>query len=348
MTQLHPRLSFSATSYINDNFLASVLDTAVLAVQIDDVNDSPPNFSPPYYEASIVGGVRTEQYVTTINATDPDQSPNGAPFTFSLNNTMFQLRNPTGRSVELYTELHEFSREATPLYQVIVVATDGGSPSQSAEMMVFVSVLDDASNQEANDGSMRVVVYTLEGHFPGGIIGDVYYKDDDYQVDQNEYLIVAQEPGNHFSVGSATGHLSCVADIPIDVYSINITVRDRNSGKAVRSDITVEVRNVSATAVKHAVAMRFPLGNSAMFIDALYTKLLTTLSEIFRVSADHVYVFSVAQSSGSVASSPSGVDAWIAVQGSNGEFLNAYYVFTQLETNYANFVALGKMVLVHF
>ena len=350
LIELYPRLGFSVTNYINNNFVTCifVLDTAVLAVQIEDVNDSPPMFSPAYYEAGIVGGVRREQYVTTINATDPDQSPNGAPFTFSLNNTLFELKNPTGHSVELYTKLHEFSRESTPLYQVIVVANDGGSPSQSAEMMVFVSVLDDASNQEANDGSMRAVVYALDGHFPGGIIGDVYYKDDDYQVDQNEYLIVAQEPGNHFSVGSASGHLSCAADIPVDVYSINITVRDRSSGNAVRSEITVVVRNVSATAVKHAVAMRFPLRNSAIFIDALYTKLMTTLSEIFRVSSDHVYVFSVAQSSRSVGSFPSGVDVWIAVQDSNGEFLNAYYIFTQLETNYEKFVALGNMVNVHF
>ena len=322
--------------------MVSVSDTAFLSVEIEDVNDSPPMFSRAYYEASIVGGVRREQYITTINASDSDQSPNGAPFTFALKTNLFQLKNPTGRSVELYTKLHEFSREATPLYQVIVVATDGGSPSQSAEMMVFVSVLDDASNQEANDGSMRVVIYALDGHFPGGVIGDVYYKDDDYQVDQNEYVIVTQEPGNHFSVGSTTGHLSCVADVPVDVYFINITVRDRNTGKAVRSDITVVVRNVSASAVKHAVAMRFPLRNSAMFIDALYTKLITTLSETFRVSADHVYVFSVAQSSGIVASFPWGVDVWIAIQDRDGVFLNVHYLFTQLETNYAKFVALGK------
>ena len=320
-----------------------------MVVEIEDVNDNPPIFSPTYYEANIVGGVRREQYVTTINVTDPDQSPNGAPFVFSLNNTMdkFQLKNVAGNSVELYTRVYEFSREETPLYQVIVVATDNGSPMQSAEVVVYVSVLDDMSNQEAHDGSMMIVIYALDGHFPGGVVGEVYYKDDDYQVDRNEYLIVSQEPGNYFSVDSTTGRLRCLADIPVDVYSMNITVRERNSGKTVQSEITVLVRNVSATAVQQAVALRFPLRNSAIFIDNLYMKLMTALSEIFRVSTENVYVFSVAQSSEGVANSPYGVDVWVAVKNSNGDFMNANYVFSKLEENYMRLVSLGKFCF-HF
>ena len=319
-----------------------------MVVQIEDVNDTPPRFSPTYYEASINGGVRREQYVTTINATDPDQSPNGAPFTFSLNGTLdkFQLRNEAGNSVELYTTVYEFTREVTPLYQVIIIATDGGSPMQSAEAMVYVSVLDDMSNQEAHDGSMMIVIYALDGHFPGGVIGEAYYKDDDYQVDQNEYLMLSQGPGNYFSADSTTGRLSCVANIPVDVYSMNITVRERNSGKTVQSEITVLVRNVSATAVQHAVALRFPLQNSAIFVDSLYMKLMTTLSEIFQVSADRVYVFSVVQSSEGVAGSPYGVDVWVAVEDSNGVFMNANYVFATLETNYRKFVSMGKLLFL--
>ncbi len=217
---------------------------------------------------------------------------------------------------------------------------------QSAEVMVFVSVLDDAPNQQAYDGSMSIIIYAMDGRFPGGVIGDVYYRDDDYQIDQNEYLMVSQEPGNHFSVNSTTGRLSCVADIPVDVYSINITVRERRSRKTVQSEITVLVRNVSTAAVQHAVALRFPLRNSAIFIDTVYMKLITALSKIFRVSTDHVYVFSIAQSSGSVASSPYGVDVWVAIEDSSGDFMNANYVFTKLETNYMKFVALGKFLLV--
>ncbi|XP_028392611.1 protocadherin-like protein [Dendronephthya gigantea] len=324
--------------------IGGLKDTAVLAVQIEDVNDTPPMFSPAFYEASVIGGVRREQYITTINASDPDQSPNGVPFTFQLNSTNdeFQLKNPTGNSVELYTKLYEFIRETTPLYHVKVVATDAGNPAQSAEMMVFVSVLDDTANQEAFDGSLRIIIFALDGNFSGGVIGEVYYKDNDYQVDQNEYTVVSQEPGNHFSVNSSTGHLSCVtADIPIGVYSINVTVRDQNSAKSVNSEITVTVRNLSASAVQHAVALRFPMGNSAMFIDGVYMKLITTLANIFQVPADHVYVFSVAQSTESLVSTPTGVDVWVAINDRNDVFMNPNYVFTQIETNYEKIVALG-------
>jgi hypothetical protein len=154
----------------------------------------------------------------------------------------------------------------------------------------------------------------------------------------------SQEPGNYFSVDSTTGRLRGQADIPVDVYSMNITVRERNSGKTVQSQITVLVKNVSATAVQQAVALRFPLRNSAIFIDNLYMKLMTALSEIFRVSTENVYVFSVAQSSEGVANSPYGVDVWVAVKNSNGDFMNANYVFTKLEENYMRLVSLGKFL----
>ena len=225
---------------------------------------------------------------------------------------------------------------------MIVVATDGGSPAQSAQMTVFVGVIDDTSNQEAYDGVMRILIYALDGHFPGGVIGDVYYRDDDYQVDQNEYVITDQQPGDHFSVDSATGRLSCVPNVPVDMYSVNVSVRDRNSGKTVRSEITVALKNVSATAVQHAVALRFPIRNSAIFVDTLYMKLMTALSEMFMVPADHVFLFSIAQSSEGVAGSPYGVDVWVAVKDSNQDFINANYLFTQLEMNYNKFVELGK------
>lgn len=320
------------------------LDTAVLVVEIEDVNDNPPTFFPTYFEASIIGGIRREQYVTTVNATDPDQSPNGAPFTFTLNllKDKFQLKNPTSKTVDLYTTLHEFSREMRPLYQVSVTAADAGSPAQSSEFMIFVHVLDDTSNQEAHDGTMKIIIYALDGRFPGGVIGDVYYKDDDYQVDLNNYVIIAQEPGNYFSVDFNTGRLSCVADIPVDVYSINITVRERNSRMTVQSEVSVSVRSIRANAVQHAVALKFPLRNAAVFIDVLYMKLAAFLGELFRVSAEHVYVFDVAQSSGAVANSPYGVDVWIAIQHNNGDFLKAHDVFAELETNYVKIVGLGK------
>jgi hypothetical protein len=75
-------------------------------------------------------------------------------------------------------------------------------------------------------------------------------------------------------------------------------------------------------------------------------KLITALSKIFGVPADHVYVFSIAQSSGSVASSPYGVDVWVAIQDSSGGFMNANRVLTELETNYMKFVALGKFLFL--
>lgn len=260
----------------------------------------------------------------------------------------FQLKNSDGQNVELYTKSIEFKRETTPLYQVLVQASDSGSPMQSATAMIFVNVEDGSATEESFDGTMATVVYALNGRFEGGTIGTVYYRDDDYQVDQNKYELASQGPGSYFTVDSNTGHIRCAANIPEGAYSLSVTVKMKNPGtnvgKNVTSDISVRVKAMNTTAVQRAVALRFPFRKPSQFVDASYTKLVEALSAIFGVSSESVYVFSIARSSGGVAGSPYGVDVWIAIRKTGDEFMNPSYVFTELEMNYDKLAALGKVL----
>ena len=315
-----------------------------------DVNDTPPKFNSTYYEGSVREGLREDQHIVTIRATDADQAPNAGPFTFKLTNFLneFQLKNSDDQSVELYTNSTEFKRETTPLYEVLVEASDGGSPTQSAEATIFVNVEDGAATEEPFDGTMVTIVYALNGRFVGGTIGTVYYRDDDYQVDQNEYELVSQGPGSYFSVDLNTGHIRCAANIPEGAYSLSVTVSEKNRksgpnvGKNVTSDISVRVKAMTTTAVQRSVALRFPFREPAQFVDASYAKLVEALSAIFGVPSESVYVFSIGRSSGGVAGSPYGVDVWIAIRRTWDEFMNPSYVFTELDMNYDKLAALGK------
>lgn len=291
-----------------------------------------------------------------ISVTDPDLPPGGGPFTFTLKNfdNKFQLKNPGSQSVELFTNFIEFNRETTPLYEVLVEATDGGSPARSAEAMIFVDVIDGKVTQEPFDGSMTIIVYALDGRFQGGTVGHVYYRDDDYLVDTSEYALISQQPGSYFTVDSTTGRIRSSANIPDGTYSVSVTVREKsrssgeNIGKTVSSEISVLVRSVNSTALQHAVVLRFPLRRPGQFVNSLYMKLVEMLGEIFGVPSENVYAFSIRKSSEGVADSPYGIDVWIVIRGTENAYMNPNYVFAILEMDYDKLATIGKMSEVKF
>lgn len=265
--------------------------TSTVFIKVLDVNDNGPVFQPSYYMSTIKEKVNAEQYVTTIKAIDPDSATNGAPFTFTLMNSTLNDRFKIKTSTITQTSAQLFSyglfeRAKTPSFTLYIKATDSGNPPLSSFSYVFVDVLDQGNTHEPFNANMTIIVNALNGHFIGGIIGNPYYKDDDFTGDVNTYSIVSQSPGSYFTINTNNGNITAAKDLPLGNFKVAASITETNprpgaTAKTVTSNIDVIVRNVTRASVKASVTLRLSMLRLEYFVGDYYYKVSLVLLSIF-------------------------------------------------------------------
>ena len=116
---------------------------AEIMIFIEDVNDQPPVFVPSSLNLSIFENSEPGVVVGFIIAIDPDSSGNNSDVSYSVRmdftNGMFQLDEETGLITFAYGALN---REARASYDLLIRASDHGSPQQYSDAVLIISVLD--------------------------------------------------------------------------------------------------------------------------------------------------------------------------------------------------------------
>lgn len=142
-----------------------------LTVDVTDVNDNAPRFDRPLYHAEILENNYVGAIVAQLNATDPDDGPNGLIHYALLDNDsdgvsvsgLFSV-NPITGTVMANAVL---DRERTSRYRIQVRAIDAGVPEPrtgSATLVVSVSDVDD----ELPFFSMSTYTFTVVENQPTG------------------------------------------------------------------------------------------------------------------------------------------------------------------------------------
>ncbi|XP_038603982.1 LOW QUALITY PROTEIN: protocadherin-10 [Tachyglossus aculeatus] len=145
--------------------------TALLTVRVLDSNDNAPSFAQPAYTVSLPEDSPPGTLVLQLNATDPDEGPNGeVEYAFASHvsaraRALFALGARSGR-LELSGAL-DF--EESPAEQLVVQARDRGPGAVPAHCQVLVRVLD------ANDHAPELAFSTLaeavsEAAAPGTVV----------------------------------------------------------------------------------------------------------------------------------------------------------------------------------
>ena len=263
-----------------------LFDICVVTVTVLDVNDNGPHFVPPFYVGSIFENIADPQFVVTLNAYDPDEPSNGAPFSYriingTVNDNFFVRPN----TAEIYSN-GMFKYEEKQEWKIWVQATDSGNPSLSNVTIVYIQIKDSINNNEPFNASMTIVLNAYQGQFAGGEIGKAYYQDNDFEVDQNGYQIASQNPGSYFTIDTRTGHLSAPNDIPIGHYELVVQITEKNRNvaqpKAIFSAIYVIVQNISQEAVRMSSTVQFVnIRKEAIFVGDYYSILEKVISKIF-------------------------------------------------------------------
>ena len=138
----HPEKTLTLYIVVTDGTFTTSVN---VTVQIVDVNDNRPCFSPREYNFSIQENSDVGSEVGSVHATDADSGSNSA-VVYSIPspaNTIFSINATTGR----ITTRKVLDREEKDRYEFDVMASDGGGPSHTcsrAGILVHVINLDDS------------------------------------------------------------------------------------------------------------------------------------------------------------------------------------------------------------
>ncbi|EDO48968.1 predicted protein [Nematostella vectensis] len=324
-------------------------DECIVKITVTDANDNGPHFQPSYFSGFVRENIDSEQFVTTISATDPDMPSNGPPFTFTLINTkqssQFRIKDSTVTSNTAQVFAYgTFDRELTPFYKLLVNASDSGRPAMWNHTYIYVDVLD-VNEHEPIDGNNTIIVNALDGAFAGGVIGRPYYQDDDYNGDINVYKMTSQSPGAYLDMNSATGAITASPGIPLGEYVVKASViesvpRQDKAPKTVETTTRVVVRNVSTQAVLASTTMRLTdMRKPGLFVQDYYYTVERLLAGIFGVPRDHVVIFGIQQNQTTLPS----VDIQLAIRENQG-FLSVDTISAKIMNKKTQLTSIGLNV----
>ena len=227
--------SYTLTILATDGGSPSLNSTAQLVILVGEVNDNIPTFNQTSYSASVEEGQTPSYFVVTVRASDADFD---SQITYSLSNQSFFSINSNGRIDAIVS----FDYEYEQFLVFSVTATDNGTPANSVEVTVFVSITDinDNTPQFLNEDRVNisetvstpsVVLVFSAVDLDSGLFGEVFFTLD--------------TPSQIFSIPSEGNTNELVVTQPLDYelvqsYSLMITVHDRGDPE-LNSTITLVI-----------------------------------------------------------------------------------------------------------
>ncbi|NXA88487.1 PCD23 protein, partial [Melanocharis versteri] len=188
--------------------------TTVMTILIQDVNDNVPKFEQSYYKASVWEGQSPKTDVIQVFATDLDSGLNGETeysilsgnenATFLIDSARGILTTNTGLDYENTSSY----RETASSHQLVLLASDRGTPSLNSTATVLITVLDVNDNPPVFS-SPEYRVHVKESIPIGSHITEVSAKDCDAGTNAEiTYAIISGNDRGHFCLDGRTGSVN--------------------------------------------------------------------------------------------------------------------------------------------
>ncbi|XP_013367617.1 PREDICTED: protocadherin gamma-A1-like isoform X2 [Chinchilla lanigera] len=198
--------------------------TLRIRVQVVDVNDNPPAFTQAEYHRSVPENVPLGTRLLVVNATDPDEGPNGE-VTYSFHNMdhkvtqIFQLDSYTGE----ISNKEPLDFEEYKIYALEIQAQDGAG--LMARTKALIKVLD--VNDNAPEMTITSVTNAIPENFPpGAIIALISVHDQD-------------SGDNGYTICSIPANLPFILEKLVDNYYRLVTEQTLDRELTSRYNITV-------------------------------------------------------------------------------------------------------------
>ncbi|XP_062045733.1 protocadherin beta-2-like [Lepus europaeus] len=236
--------------------------TALVRIEVVDVNDNAPEFAQLLYEVQVPENSRIGSHVATVSARDSDIGTNGQiSYIFSQASEdirkTFQINAKSGELILT----QELDFESIQTYTVNIQAIDGGGLSGSC--VVFVQVMD------LNDNPPELSISTLISQIPENsqeTVIAVFSVSDPDSGDNGRIVCSIQDDLPFFLKPSVENFYTLVANAALDrearaEYNITITVSDLGTPRlTTRHHVAVQVSDVN--------------DNAPVFSQAAYTLLV--------------------------------------------------------------------------
>ncbi|XP_064092540.1 cadherin-related tumor suppressor-like [Macrobrachium nipponense] len=246
VTIMHP-LDYDAVQEYRLNITARDLgfephySTAVLTIILTDINDNPPKFDQPKYDAYIAENANANTTVFQLNATDIDSSRN-AIIQYTLvggdGKDFFAINPNTG----VVTSRRVFDYEEKSRYVLDVRASNTQDPSQWGSTKVIVHVT--GRNEFFPKFIQPVFQFTVsESAKIGTSVGTIQATDDDKGEDGLVYyLLVGASNDRGFLIQPMTGVITVARSLDRESQNrVVLTVMAKNAG-SIRGNDTDEAQ----------------------------------------------------------------------------------------------------------
>ncbi|XP_067306295.1 protocadherin Fat 3a isoform X1 [Pseudorasbora parva] len=306
-----------------DSGTPALSSTVQVNIDISDVNDNPPTFTPANHTAVIQENKPLGTSVLQLSVVDKDASHNGPPFYFHIlsgnEGAWFKLDREG-----LLTSNQVFRRSEGTEYVIHVQASDSGRPPLSSMASVLVRVIEESVHKPVAS-PLHVHIVTMEDEFPGGVIGQIHATDQD-AFDILTYGHTHQQ-SSLFKVSPRDGRIIALSGLDAGRYTLNATVTDGRF--TVNVPVSVHVEQASVEMLHDAVTVRFDHVSPHDFVSRHLPSVKRVLSSVMatpRPDALHVLSVQPVESTGQL-------DLLVAVEtAEGGAFYKAAFVTQKLSS----------------
>nr|XP_060630213.1 protocadherin gamma-A6-like isoform X26 [Anolis sagrei ordinatus] len=224
-------------------------------VEITDINDNAPQFSPSEQEVKIIEISTSGSRFPLPEAQDPDLGPNSIQSYQLTGSSHFsldvQIRENGARHAELVLEKN-LDREEKSVYNLILTAFDGGDPIRSGSAQIKVIVID--VNDNAPIFSQTIYKVSIEENIPkGSIICTIKATDLDEGINgevKYSFTKTSKKVSEMFLLNSTTGKITLIGNFDFETssfYEFEVQAEDY-AGLFDRAKIEVTVTDLNDNA----------------------------------------------------------------------------------------------------
>ncbi|XP_047209468.1 protocadherin alpha-3-like [Girardinichthys multiradiatus] len=233
--------------------------TAVISLQVSDVNDNPPRFADSFINVYVKENIPTGTTIHKLTTFDSDSDEN-ARSTYSLINfpknmqisSMVTVHSDTGTIISLQS----FNYEELKTFQFKVQATDSGVPPLSSNVTVNILILDENDNNptilapysEHGSANSETIPYSAEA---GYFVAKIRAVDADSGYNALLSYHLSEPKGNNlFRIGTSTGEIRTkrrMSDNDLKTHPLVVLVSD-NGEPSLSATVSIDVMVVESTA----------------------------------------------------------------------------------------------------
>eukprot|EP00058_Branchiostoma_floridae_P010537 XP_002596025.1 hypothetical protein BRAFLDRAFT_84111 [Branchiostoma floridae] len=228
-----------------DQGAASRVTTAIVNINVTNVNDNKPQFGQEQYTAQVSEAAGTGTVVATLKATDGDRD---AQLTFQIEDGSFgQFNLSDARDGEVQVVISsELDREMTDSYNITVKVSDG---TFDATTQLIVTVQDVNDNFPVMNQTGYTFTFPEEesASYVVGTISAVQSNNSIRSAEARVYIVVQDANDNQPQMSASQYQATVVENAPRETPVLTVTASDKDEVYAVETNTTEQYRSPTST-----------------------------------------------------------------------------------------------------